>query len=338
LRIHHCFLDPDARPHFAKYAERLADMGTSGIRLSVYWPEVEPESGRFAWDVPDDAIDAITSQGMSVYLNLVDIPAHAAGGWEGYRTWFPRTAKNVWPRCWDPSGNYDPSISAECAAPPHIDGDALRRTAAELAKHYGSRVRYWGMGNEPDLPVFFPPAISADWGASARRAAFEQSKPFAEGIRSVIPDATLMGPETSTAGSLNAMLRAEREANAPWYDIISFHLYAQGGHFPEDALARIDGAGEYLAYLRDGDVRAGRPLAIGETGVEHGEDPVLVLKFLRELRARDVFDIVTLLMPRAFFREGTFEAGTFEPNQLFRDVERLITRAASSARRRAAVA
>lgn len=96
---------------------------------------------------------------------------------------------------------------------------------ANIEKGYG--VRYWAVGNEPNLyppdDVYTPKRIAADWRA------------LAEAMRAVDPDIILMGPEVTgymparpgdTFGAeARAVMKAFLEVNGDLVDVVTIHHY-----------------------------------------------------------------------------------------------------------------
>ena len=266
---------------FHDYAGWNARLGVSIIRLfNVSWPEIEtsPNQYDFVTCRLDDSIRRIRDAGMQIYLNPSPRPGQA-----------PAPA-------WHQVASSKPPL-------PCIDTAALERFAAALAEKYGQDVAMWGWGNENDstwdsIGVLASTAYGGDWSTPAGHQFAQYTLPFARGIRSRLPDATIAGPETMTYGYASTMLQAENDLIATSgehraTDIVSTHGYAMTGHFPEDALKRLAGEGDTLEnWMKEGNALNGRREMIGEVGIEHGEDPQGLLTYAQKVRAMNRFQYV----------------------------------------------
>lgn len=354
FELRHTFLQADQRDRWRALANRFAGMGATRLRCdSPRWPEVEPEPGSYKWDTLDQLVDAVTTAGLTLYYNPVDIPAHALGyydddgnwrdhPWEGYRTYFPSGSAQLLPTCWNPgTGVFAPayltSISSECANPPRVNKASAFRFGAALGARYGSRIARYGVPlNESDSAIFFPLFIltgtkyNGDWGPVTKMTYDDVCAPFAKGVRSTFPGAVIEGCESATYGYLATMLAHEKELGDHTFDAISTHGYAgelgPNSHFPDDAVKRITmKEGGLLQYLIDSGAWNNRPWGIGEVAPEAGDDPYSILDYVPVMRHLGA-SWITLMMGDAFFKPGTFANGIYEPNDLYDQVGRAMNR------------
>ncbi|MFO7631938.1 MAG: O-antigen ligase family protein [Caldilinea sp.] len=136
---------PGARPPFAgvnvqleAYPERIAtsrlttlrDAGFGWARQHFEWRSIEPEPGRFDWDVADRMIDALAGAELEPVVVLNSAPDWALAPGD-------LAAGNV-------------------MAPP-VDFVDFARFAEAFAQRYGDRVRYYQIWDEPN--------IAPHWGA-----------------------------------------------------------------------------------------------------------------------------------------------------------------------------
>lgn len=308
----------DEAPVPEVFASRCADLGVTGVRFTGHVYTVNPSPGVYDWSVWDRSIDTMRNHGLDVYLNPTWFPAHWSGGKPAYMRFELGCSK------WDPDPSHPGGIVYAddrdyCTTDiPHIDTAVVEDFAAAAAEHTKGRVKWYGLGNEPDIRIFFPPShlneSLRDWEPSARRAALEMSRPWAKGVRSSISDAILVGPECASVGYLHTMLEVERELGERWYDIVSFHDYAFDGSFPADSIRRLDN--EFVPALAD--ILGGRPLRIGEVGMEHGESPSLMPGYLHYVHGRGVVDAVTVGY------NIWKSSATWEPNDHFTELQQTI--------------
>ncbi len=123
--------------------------GLGSIRLSCGWSRVEPSPGRFVWTICDQIVDGARAAGLDVLFML-------------------QTAT--------PTNTTAPDSVTDRAqreAYPPADFAAFERYVEESVRHYAGRVRYWEIGNEPDLRFSWR-ATAAEYAhvlAAAHRAA-----------------------------------------------------------------------------------------------------------------------------------------------------------------------
>src|SRR4029079_6786618 len=85
----------------------------------VYWAQVEPEPGRFQWDVVDALLDQVTDD-VEVWLTVCSSSP-----------WATRQATNFQPQS------------------PAVDLDTYERFIRHLVRRGRGRARYWQGDNEP---------------------------------------------------------------------------------------------------------------------------------------------------------------------------------------------
>jgi hypothetical protein len=310
----------DEAPIPEAFAQRCADLGASGVRYTGHVYTVNPAPGQLNWSVWDESIDMLRKHGLDVYLDPTWFPAHWSGGQPAYMRFELGCARFV-PGTTSGALEYAADRDYCTTNIPHLDTAVVESFAAAAAEHFRGRVKWYGIGNEPDIELFWPPThlngLLQDWRPSATRAALEMSQPWAKGVRSVIPDAILVGPECATVGFLHTMLEVEQASGERWYDVVSFHDYAFDGTFPQDAIRRLDN--EFVPALAD--VLDGRPMRIGEVGMEHGEPPSCMPPYLNYVHGRGVVDAVTV--GYNIWKSGP-GVPAWEPSADFTDLQRTI--------------
>ncbi|MDK2972317.1 MAG: hypothetical protein PWP23_2072 [Candidatus Sumerlaeota bacterium] len=98
--------------------------GSTGFRLDMWWSVIEPEPGRFNWEVPDHAIAAMKAAGQEPLPILCYTSAWAEDG----------------------AAPATPEARAQFAA-----------YCRAFAERYGEDVTYYEVWNEPDVDVFWRP-------------------------------------------------------------------------------------------------------------------------------------------------------------------------------------
>lgn len=136
-------------------------------------------------------------------------------------------------------------------------GDFNAQQAADLVQYInvtrGKNVKYWVIGNEPDLEYSYTSASQV--------AAY--IKPFASAMKAVDPTIKTIGPETAwfNEGIINGLTQpggphdiTGKDAAGRYYiDIISFHTYPfSGGQSRDEVIGELTKSGGFhdkLAYL-----------------------------------------------------------------------------------------
>jgi hypothetical protein len=345
------------------YLLRMHDLGFSGVRTGYTWPDLEVKPGVYDFSKIDPGVQAYLDAGFKVVFNFGGITDSACGG-------FPTYGGTVAHGCIDfvdPHGGVGAgnlryrSELPHCANPPlRIDLEALANAGEQCAlRSWAKHVTATGFGNEPDDPLNPPKTlVNTRWRGDWRPVgmwAHLLNAAYARGWRRVLPNTKFWGPDTATEGFTAAMWKLQTEnillgtdtlsdPDVKWmsdqwtavhlYDQLHTHLYAGSGHFPEDALKRVHGNGGVLAWLEEYGFDWSVPLAIGESGIENGEDPRGFLAYVTALYILELFDHITFdhitWMPtHIFFGNGTeaeMALGKYEPNQLYRDAQAMISR------------
>lgn len=106
----------------AQQLERMQQADITWVRQYVYWDQIEPTSGEFAWDALDRVVAAAAEQPkLRLILVIQNSPAWA-----------------IDPEATDPTG-------------PPRDPAHLARFATALAERYGAEVDYYQIWDEPNL-------------------------------------------------------------------------------------------------------------------------------------------------------------------------------------------
>lgn len=127
------FLEREADPWVRrKTVEMAREAGIRWAKQQFLWAHIEPEPGAFDFDAYDDIVELYRENDMEVIARL------------------------DWPPAWVTKADWVPeSFASEGNAPPADPADYARFVAATVA-HFGNRVRFYQIWNEPNLV--------AEWG------------------------------------------------------------------------------------------------------------------------------------------------------------------------------
>jgi hypothetical protein len=296
--------------------QKLAEMGFSFVRLWIFWDSTQPAADQLNWTKVDADIAAIRGTGMKVFANLLWAPKHACGG---LPTYLPYT--NGCTEWNDPlDGSKGIRFAHErpfCTNPPHIDAVRAREFGAALATRHGNDITWFAAWNEPGGDLYWPAIRTDNRDVAIGRLLDEVTIPFTEGVRSVKPDAQFVGPEADGEGVLDEALQQEAARDLKLFDAITFHPYSWGT-FPEDSYKRIDN--EFMpATLAH---RNRRPVWYSEVG---DDGTGRIVEWTQSAVTRDVAAI-NYHDFKQWFQPGTWDNGTFLPNEKYEAMQTLIAR------------
>lgn len=118
------------------YLAILNDLKPRSVRTAIYWPDVEPQSGKYTWDDYDWMVQEAQKRNISMVLVV------------GRK--LPR-----WPECYVP----DWASSKNEAAQQGLILDYIREAVNRYKKE--KNLRYWQVENEPFLPFGNCPATDS---------------------------------------------------------------------------------------------------------------------------------------------------------------------------------
>ncbi len=205
--------------------------GIEWIRIDVDWSVIEASKGRFSYGEVDRVVNYAAAKGLSVYASIGSTPGWANG----------KKGKTY------PAGNVNDWKSF------------VTRTVTR----YKSKVKYWGIWNEPNLKLFF--ALGKD------KFVQQVFLPGIQAIRAADPAAFIVGPELSH----------KTETGSEWYFWLKYILDNVGGHLDVISHHIYEDLGVYYMYelLEEGDKfipavkkiiedsgQGGKPFWITETG------------------------------------------------------------------------
>lgn len=205
--------------------------GIDWIRIDVDWSVIEASKGKFSYGEVDRVVNYAAANGLSVYATIASTPGWANG--KKGRT-YPASNVNDW-----------------------------KSFVTRTVNRYKSKVKYWGIWNEPNLKLFF--ALGKD--KFVQQVFF----PGIQAIRAADPAAFIVGPELSH----------KTEIGSEWYFWLKYILDNVGGHLDIISHHIYEDLGVYYMYelLEEGDQfipavkqiieeagQGGKPFWITETG------------------------------------------------------------------------
>jgi hypothetical protein len=212
-----------------------------------------------------------------------------------------------------------------CKTPPTLDGVKLKNFARALAERYGDVVKEFGVWNEPEYGIYWPPR---DWSQGNEhtpdvdRLALEVLLPFQEGIREFAPNARLVGPETMSRFVLERLLEIERDKQLQFVDVFGFHAYSWGGEYPRVAVERVE---QWLIDVVD---RAGdtRPVWVTETGangfdIHSDQFSDEVVGMIQATRDHPRIERVVIYPAELLFEKGTSD----RPSKAFKKIQHALS-------------
>ena len=193
---------------FDAYKAFLPPLGIKRIRLQAGWAKCERTPGTFEFKWLDDIVDFARTNGIEVLMDLsYGNPAYPGGGGWDLAAGIPSSEEGL--AAWD-------------------------RWAAEIARHFGDRVAWWAMWNEPDI---------GEGNTPERVAAFNVRT--AKVLRGILPSCRIAGLSLAhnTPDWMEACLRP-MGADTALFDAFIYHGYQLA---PEASYARVAKLKEVLA-------------------------------------------------------------------------------------------
>lgn len=193
------------------------------------WPWLEPDRGRWTWEVADRLIDLATQHGVEVLLPLGLSPTWASA----------RPAER--------SAYGRPGL----AAPP-AQLDDWRRYVAAVATRYAGRVALYEIWNEPNLAEFYTGDVAGMVALCREARAI---------VRRIDPAARVVSPSATELAGVAWLDRFLAAGGADCFDAVGFHLYVR----PDGPEAMVGLVARIWDVLRAHGI-ADRPLWNTETG------------------------------------------------------------------------
>lgn len=242
------------QPKPPKMAQREAECGFDGCRLTIYGKTVCVAPGKYDWTHVDESVDALQANRQQVLADPFTLPAWMSGGNPVYGYLVPDTCR------WDtskPEGFAFDDSKPYLTNPPAPDPQAVSTFGYDLGMHLIPKgVVLYSPWNEPDTSegIFYAPmwrtthTYNGDWSHAARRLRNEISVPFATGLlkasKELGVDIKLLGPENATQEFGRTALDFDAKADdgfRAYRDGIANHIYPPNGSgFPQASLDEAD--------------------------------------------------------------------------------------------------
>lgn len=180
--------------------DQVAAAGIGWVRVDFNWNQLEPARDQYNWALADSVVNSAVARGLNVFVTLAYTPDWANGG-QGIA--IPPTDPNDW---------YD--------------------FVFDMVSRYKTKVKYWGMWNEPNLEQFFK--------GGAKVYVEDILVRGAEAARTADPGALILGPELAhlSSGHWAAWLYYVLTEAPESIDIITQHVYSGSGY---DVIRDLDG-------------------------------------------------------------------------------------------------
>jgi hypothetical protein len=206
------------------FVPQLRELGAGLVRVYFYWSQVEPEPGRFTFDVVDAFLDQLDGS-EEVWVTVCSSSR-----------WATEQATDFLP----PSPAKDP--------------DAYYRFVHRLVRHCAGRVRYWQCDNEPCNVGLLWAGTAAQYVAQLEvmHRAVKDADPGAAVVLGGAPyGLPASAPDNPDRQFFDVLLRDGRD----FFDVFDLHLYGEA----DRVLADIDTArGMMRAFGYE------KPLVVGE--------------------------------------------------------------------------
>jgi hypothetical protein len=186
-----------------QFMTQLRGLGAGLVRVYVYWSQVEPEPGRYAFDAVDAFLDQLDGS-EEVWVTVCSSSR-----------WATRQATDFLP----------PS--------PANDLEAYRRFVDRLVRHCGGRVRYWQCDNEPSNVGLLWAGTAAEYVAQlevmhqAVKEADHEAAVVLGGAPFGLPESP---PDSPDRQFFDVLLRDGRDH----FDLFDLHLYGEASRIPAD--------------------------------------------------------------------------------------------------------
>ena len=207
-----------------EFVPQSRDLGAGLVRAYLYWGQVEPEPGRYTWDVVDTLLDQLSG---------------------AEELWITLCSSSPWATR-QPTDFLPPS--------PARDQQAYGEFVRRLVRHCAGRVQYWQCDNEPSNTDLLWAGTAAEYVAQLTtmyRAVKEADPAAAVVLGGCGYDVFSSEPGSAPRQFFDYLADAGRDA----FDLFSVHLYGDLARVPE----YLDTARQFMrahGYLK--------PVVVGE--------------------------------------------------------------------------
>ena len=219
--------------------DRIQAAGFKFIRMDFGWESIEKRKGEYDWSEYDELLGNLEARGIRPVF-ILDYSHHL----------YEETVSSENP--------LTHQIHRTVAAPQHPESvAAYARWAAASARHYHGRHVIWEIWNEPNIQFWSPKPNAAQYATLAVAAA--------KAIREAEPEATVVGPASSTFPW--EFIETLFKAGALQYlDAVSVHPYRNPHRPPETAAADYERLRGLIDQYAPAERRGKIPILSGEWG------------------------------------------------------------------------
>src|SRR6185437_5380460 len=184
------------------FVQQSRELGAGLVRAYLYWGQVEPEPGRYTWDVVDTLLDQL-SGAEEVWITLCSSSP-----------WATRQPTDFLP----------PS--------PARDQQAYSEFVGRLVRHCAGRVQYWQCDNEPSNTDLLWAGTAAEYVAqlATMYRAVKEADPAAAVVLGGCGFDVLSSERGSAPRQFFDYLAG---AGRDYFDLFSVHLYGDLAQIPE---------------------------------------------------------------------------------------------------------
>jgi len=222
------------------------------VRQVFFWPEIEPEPGKYNWTTTDDAVRQASAAGIEVFPLLFGTPDWAVSGLRCELVCAPGTpaARQAFARFAAAAvARYGPGGSFWTESPPPVDPCSVPPLLCRRASSAPRPIEAWQVWNEQNSPKYYGPTVNVRQYASL-------VKQTAKAIRAEDPQAEVVlggmwGPPGTDAvvPTLRYLKRLYRvRGSRKSFDSIAIHPYAAR---LENVKGQIRAARELATRVRD---------------------------------------------------------------------------------------
>lgn len=229
--------------HFVTGHEHELDLiqaaGFKFVRMDFAWTAIERTKGQYDWHEYEQLLDNLDKRGLRPILILdYSHPLYEASV-----------------TCTNPMNN---QLHTSIAAPQHPDSiAAFVRWATAGVQHFRGRHVLWEIWNEPNIEFWSPHGDAQQYATLALAVC--------KSIRSTTPDATIIGPATSTLpwDFLETVFKA---GALEYLDAVSVHPYRRPNRPPESAAEDFHKLRELIERYAPESRKGKIPILSGEWG------------------------------------------------------------------------
>ncbi|MGW7531111.1 hypothetical protein [Amycolatopsis sp. NPDC054798] len=186
-----------------RFVPRARALGAGIVRVNLYWSQVEPEPGRFAWEAVDALLDQLGEDDEA----WVTVCASSPWATRRKTRWLP--------------------------ASPALDLGQYRRFVAELAGRRPGAIRFWQCEIEPCLPLFWA-GTAEDYVAQLGvfHSAVKAADPAALVVLGGAVPGAMLGDGAAGASTWAKFFGEVLRGGSERFDVFDIHPYGDAYEVP----------------------------------------------------------------------------------------------------------